>query len=190
MRPMEKAGVKMHVSRRLPQARSAKRGEYGAWPESPDIAESKNLRRRVSGGGFVERVRGRLLRRDDWLGGVNGLGGRVLHGVGRFLAGVLDRVFRALGFVFLGCDALRGHRVFDGHLGADFEFAGDFGVRTARDFKALLAFHHDDFRVRDFDDRTGDLIGVRARGKRGGAEAEGGGEGEEECFVHRIGLWR
>ena len=115
-------------------------------PQSFSRAQKK-LRPRSSGGVFLKNSAVKLLRSHHRLR-------RILDGV----RGLFARVLCALRLVLLGFDGLRGHRVFDGHFRADLEFAGDFGVRTARDFKFLFAFHHDDFRVGDFDDGTGDLI--------------------------------
>ena len=68
-------------------------------------------------------------------------------------------------------------------LRADLEFASHFRVRVAREFPFVLPFHHHDFRVREFDDRSGDLVGIRLFGKCAEGKAEGGGECEKCGFV-------
>ncbi len=97
------------------------------------------------------------------------------------------QLFLLRALVGLHFDFLRGHRVHDRDLVADFEVAGDFRTRIAVDFEALLAFRDNDHAVSDFQDRAGDLITFRpgedsaAQGKR-----PRGNETEQYVWFHGL----
>jgi len=67
----------------------------------------------------------------------------------------------------------------DGHFRAHLELAGDLGVSGAGDLPLFLPFLDDDLAIGHFEDGSGDLVVIDG-GSSGGAEAEGGGEGEGE----------